>query len=108
MKETTQHNRESVQVVAQAEQATRKEYKGTLRLKKGMKLYELNLKTQEIKEAQYQSITAQTGRLGAGVRKALIMQPNCLYEAAINQQNAQRKFGKMVKKIVDKITVNNG
>lgn len=57
---------------------------------KGHTLFEINCTTGEINVATYEEITANftTG----GVRKKVIIQPNCLYISCLNKKSAAKKY----------------
>lgn len=66
---------------------------GSLKPCKGHTLYELDLRTMLIVEAVFESINAG---LNGAVRKKIVVRDNCLYASALNKQNADKKFHKMV------------
>jgi hypothetical protein len=83
------------------------EFRGRTPLRKGQTCYELNLATGEIKPAEYETVTApymskasQIGFLMSGgtviaagsTHRKLMIREGCLYEIALNDTNAKRKF----------------
>lgn len=67
---------------------------GTIRPQKGHTLFELNLKTKEIKPAQFEEIYYQSDMK----KKKVIMQHDCIYISALNEKNALRKLFKSINK----------
>lgn len=67
----------------------------------GLKVYELDLKTGEIFEAEFEegAIKFETFNginIDPGLVKKVITKENCIYVQAINVKNAKRKFTKMI------------
>jgi len=63
---------------------------GSVKMKNGHKMFEFNIRTKEMNEAQY--IDGRNGK-----RKKLLMKKDCLYEPAVNKKNAARKILKRLK-----------
>lgn len=63
---------------------------GEVRLQKGQRMWEMDLVTRIIKEAEYEDVVAEY--VGGGVRRKLITKENHLYAPAINAKNADKKF----------------
>jgi hypothetical protein len=74
------------------------EYKTTLKPQPGQKVYEMHMETLEVKEASYETI-AFFDKKGEKARRKLIMDPMCLYVAAINRTNAERHFQNTIKQL---------
>ena len=69
----------------------------------GQKVWELDLKTNFIEPAKIEDdVTYDAGM--RRVRKKVIMREGCLYEVAINQKNADKRF---VKRVTGYALVNN-
>ena len=73
---------------AKAEEA----YYGTIKKHKGQKLYEIDIKTGEIKEAEYESTAVIRPDGSTDVVRKAIMRYGHRYETAINLANAKRKY----------------
>lgn len=82
------------------EQNQKQEYKfiGSMLLIPGMKIFQFNLKTREVKETiinrKNTAVSLITGA-SAGNAKAQF-NPDCIYLQALNLKNAKRKFQKQI------------
>jgi hypothetical protein len=85
--------KESIQTVSQAEQKKKVEHVGRIKLYKGQKLYELDLKQKLI---FIPTMTEEAVDITGAVRKKYVVREGCLYVTAINLKNAERKFIKML------------
>lgn len=56
---------------------------------KGHTLFEINCITGDIVVAEFDSVSAT---FKGGVKKKLIVKPNCLYISCLNKKNAKKKF----------------
>ncbi len=73
-----------------------KEYKGSVKLKTGMRKYELNLKTNELRLLSYDEETdSETGK----VKRNAVYNPFCCYIDAINDKNALRKANAIIREM---------
>lgn len=79
--------------------STEKKLIGRLKPYPGQKIYELDLSTLKVVEASFESVEIVHTKLGDGVKKKLVVKDNCLYEVAINYENAKKKFIKKVIKL---------
>jgi len=118
MKELNQPIKDKVNIVDQR-QVEKQTLVGTLRPKPGHKCYQLDLSTKEITEAEYREVNVELTKetvsilpgvevinrktdkkigvtLNAGVKKELVVKPNCLYTVALNPKNADKKFHGML------------
>lgn len=105
MKETEVKQSEPTEQHAQAQVKKGRRYKGRYVLKDGHKVWELDLKTGALVEAQYEvtkNVSYKEVVKGADKKpvRVLIERENCLYMPALNKKNAQKKF----KKIFDSIS----
>lgn len=74
----------------------------------GHTVWEFNLDTGEIVEAQFKSVSIESVAIGKGlnqtgnstVRKTIEPKGNCLYCSALNKKNAIRKFVPMYESLV--------
>jgi hypothetical protein len=65
-------------------------------LRPGMKVWECNISTGTVTEADIIEITRDNYFTGTCTSKEVKIQPNCMYEVAINGQNAVKKFEKRI------------
>ena len=63
----------------------------SIRKKKGHKVFELNLDTQEIQEAEFHVEKVVDLNDALRERRKIIIKKNCLYIQALNEKNALRK-----------------
>lgn len=68
-------------------------------LKSGQKVWECNLTTGDITEAEIIAIPTTDKRGNQAIKREVVMNPNCLYEFALNGENAVRKFESRIKEI---------
>lgn len=68
----------------------KREYRklGTLRPHKGQKIWEYNVKTKELKEAEFVTVDIAFGQIK--VTKRINVKPDCAYVPAINKKNAMK------------------
>lgn len=62
----------------------------------GHKVWELNIKEGLIREAKIEEVTVQLGKLGPVKRSKVIQKDGCLYCSALNANNADKRFMKML------------
>lgn len=62
----------------------------------GMKVWECNLITGDVVEADIIEVVRENYFVGTTTTKEVNMKPKCMYEVAINGQNAVRKFEKRI------------
>ena len=81
-------------------------YAGSMRLKRGLKLFFLNLQTFEVKEstAKPEAILDSKGK--ATLHMKVVHQPNVIYIPALNLQNAKRKAVKICAGLYEKNIAN--
>lgn len=93
MKELQLPVKEEVVITGQKEQEKKLQFIGSLKPHKGQKCWELDLATGIIRPAEIKSITAE---LTGAVHRQIIIKPKHLYCVALNLENADRKFVKML------------
>ena len=71
-------------------------------VKPNIKVWECNLKTGEVKEAQMVKILRYNYFVGELTTNEVVINKNCLYDLAINGLNATRKFEKRIVKLTSK------
>lgn len=76
-------------------------YIATLRPYPGQKIFELNLTTGTITEAEYKNDSVDF--IEKSVRGKLIMRENCLYCCAINFKNSDKVFHRILSKPYKKV-----
>lgn len=94
MKELSAHIQAQEQVI-QKEFPKKVKHLGKIRLHKGQKLWQCDLTTGKVSPVEI-DITATL----TGVTKKHIIQDGFLYDTAINLKNAERKFIKKLRKIL--------
>lgn len=107
MKEVKEQEQDQVVNVKQVEVEKKLKYVGSLKPKKGQKIWEFNHKTGEIKIAEMEEMPInpfKKGRSGLpeGPRKKLVINENCVYVPEINIQNAVKKLGLKVNIVKNK------
>lgn len=73
---------------------------GTLRPKRGHRVYEVNISTFEINEATYEEETdfvLGNDKMKNSKRKKLVMNKDCIYIPALNVKNVIKKLNKRIK-----------
>jgi hypothetical protein len=72
---------------------------GTLRPMNGHRVFQLDISTGEVTEAEYENeVMINMGR----VIKKIKHRPFCIYQCALNLENAKRKFLKIVQSELEK------
>lgn len=92
---------DKVVIVGENEQAFQ-EVKWRIKQQKGHRLYEINMQTGDVKEAEFESVDMELSKLSENVssqavRKKVITKHNCIYISALNIKNAAKKFAKKAK-----------
>lgn len=64
--------------------------------KPGLQLWECNIETGDIVEAEFEMVSGFDKRGNKCIKRKLVMKDKCLYEFAINGENATRKFEKRI------------
>jgi hypothetical protein len=90
------HEQDKTEIHARKQEGRQKQYIRSLRLQRGQKVWELDMATQQIKEAEYEKAAVNFALAADGtpsvMHHQLIVRENCLYEVALNANNARRKF----------------
>lgn len=74
----------------------------SVKIHRGQKVWELDLDTRKISEAEITEVAYGLSKDAAGqnmIHKKVIHKPNHLYTVAINKKNAERKFIDMLYKL---------
>lgn len=86
------------QLVSPVQQKKEKKYVGSVRLHKGLIVFEVNVQTMEICHASVREVPV-AGKNGViSNRHIIITKPGCVYVQAINKANALRKVTKHIAK----------
>lgn len=98
MKELEEKVKVDQEIHADQQQEKKMQFIGSTNLQAGHKLWELDVFSGEIKEADFDTSEVvvdfeENRTIG---RKKLIMKQGCLYAGALNKKNAFKKFQKMV------------
>jgi len=98
MKELEQYEKVSQEIVIPIKKQN--ELLGTLKPHKGHKCFEHNVKTNEIKEAEFveEEIKLFTSNANHSVKRKINVKDDCIYFTALNKRNALKKFSKTFKK----------
>jgi hypothetical protein len=100
MKEIQNIQSDQTEVHAQKEVEKKLAYHGSFKLHKGQKVWQCNVATQEIKEAECEFSAFDFEKAAKGVvgqmRHKLIMREGCIYAPAINIATARKKFLKLL------------
>jgi hypothetical protein len=72
-------------------------------VKAGMKLWECNITTGDIVEADVIGIPSYDKKGNPCIKREVVMKPGCLYEFALNGENATRKFEQKILKLTNKL-----
>lgn len=101
MKEIQNNNQDKIEIVAEAEQ--RKEIKllGQRRKIPGLTLFEYNVKTKELKKAEFKKEVHELKALTASnkdyqVRHKIAMNEDCIYLQCLNEKSAVKKINKVL------------
>ena len=68
----------------------------------GMKVWECNISTGEIVEAEIVEVTRDNYFVGSITSKEVVMKPNCMYEFALRGEGAVKKFEKRILEALNK------
>ena len=103
-----QNLKEKTEVVeiAEEEKATELKYVGTLKPKRNHRVYEINITTLSIKEAEFETqsdFVMKNGKIVDGMKKKIVVNDGCVYVSAMNAENAIKKFNKKIKEKVYKL-----
>lgn len=88
---------DKTKIVKQAEVKKESKLIGSMKVIPGLTLFEMDMKSGEIRKAVFKETIATFG--GGGSSK-LEFNPNSMYVQALNLKNAKRKFEKRVKQII--------
>lgn len=100
MKELSSHIKEEIKVHAQKQEERQRKFIGSFIKHKGQTVWEVDLKTQEIKPAEF---TEEFATINGGVKRNIIKKEFHWYCVAINKKNAERKFNKMAEIVINQI-----
>lgn len=102
MKEIEVKQKEPTKIVNQAEVKKQVQFLGSLKRQPGQQVWELNLGTRKVTVATFAEVSIVTTgpERQKGVHKKLVMKDNCIYNVALNLENAKRKFLKQLKKSI--------
>ena len=97
MKELKSHIKEEVKMHVETKQEKQKILFDSFERQPGQQVWELDLKTQEIRLAEFSNEYAS---IDGSVTRDIIMKDNCWYEPALNKENAFRRFNNRARFIV--------
>jgi hypothetical protein len=94
MKEINQQTQDKIQNIKQVSIEKKTVHIGTLKPKKGHKMFEVNMKLKTIKEATFDNppaIKFTDAQIGVkSVKKKITITPDCVYISALNKKNVQK------------------
>ena len=96
MKELKQHRPDEQHIKAEVPAKRQEVYMGALRPKPGQKVWQCDLKTGEVKEAEFDNTTVNAL---APHKKKVRVKPGHIYAVAINKANAEKKFVKLLSRV---------
>jgi hypothetical protein len=104
------HIKESdkIEIVGQAEKKHQVSKIGTIRPHKGHTLFQINLESGEVTEAEFDRQDVdfkelkkeESSRLKPGVIKKVVVKKGCIYVSALNKTNAIKKFAKQAQQLL--------
>lgn len=97
MKELSSHIKEEVKMQVECQQEKQKVLVDRFRKHPGQFVWEMNLRTQEIKLAEYSQEYAD---VNGGITREIIRKENHWYEPATNKKTAFKKFNNRAKQII--------
>ncbi len=99
MKELQTHIKIDIPVVENQQQIKQLKKVKTKKIHRGHKFYELNLLTGLITEAKVETYS-KVDKEGTHIKKKCIIKESCLYESALNIDNAAKHFKKRIKSLL--------
>ena len=102
MKELENIQKDTIKIHAESEKKKEIKFLGSQRKIKGLKLWEFNLDTKELKEAEYKKERMVLPGLKAlpnkkAIRRQVEIKENGIYIQALNRENALRKLRNRIK-----------
>jgi len=107
MKETSQHAKDEVTIVAPDQHSKKKQLIHRMLPKPGQKLFEYSIETNTLKLAEFTTNDVEYTKAAAGNnsgKKALDVKENCFYVLAINFKNAVKQLKKVYVNIEPEIS----
>lgn len=90
--ETSPNNVIRAEITAKKQQKVEYTLDGTIKPKKGHKVWEINEETGVVREADYKVDTVVYNFMATKDPERLVMNPNCVYIPALNAKNAKKKY----------------
>jgi len=88
-------SKDKIEIVNQTQIEKQKKLIGQIQLQRGHRLFEVNTKTGEIKEAHYDTKDFVIGKdLKAFKNKSLTINNDCIYIGSLNKKNVIKKLKK--------------
>ena len=97
MKELSSHIKEEIKIHAPKQYEKQKQLIGSFHPYPGQKLWQINLKTQEISEAEF---SKEFATIAGDVKREIIKKELHWYCCALNKNNAFKKFNKMAEEFL--------
>lgn len=86
--------KEKIEIQVEKQQEIKQEYIGNIMPHNGHTLFEMDLETNEIKEAEFEKELTAIAFDGQQHNKRLVLKPNHIYCSALNKKNAKKHFEK--------------
>jgi len=95
--------------VKKAEQKKQQKHIGSIRLRKGLTLFQMSIETGRISKVEFDETVVKPD-FDKGTRKVshkVTYDPKMLYVQALNMKNAKKKFTKLAKQIINESNSNS-
>lgn len=94
--------------VKKAEQKKQQKHIGSIRLRRGLTLFQMNTETGKISKVSFDEthVNPDFNKGKVNVRHKVTYNPKMLYVQALNMKNAKKKFEKIAKQIIDEANSN--
>lgn len=89
-------DKDKVVIEEQSELKKQLKFLGSMKLKPGHTLFQVNKKTLEISRAEFQKNDAVYGKNGVKTSKKLVVNDDCIYIPALNERNVKKKVLKLL------------
>lgn len=100
MKELKSHIKEEISVHAQKQEERQKSFMGSFTPQPGQKVWQIDLRTQEITPAEY---SEEFANIDGSITRNIIRKELFWYCCALNKKNAMKRFNKMAQKVLTNI-----
>jgi len=94
--------KDKLEISAEIPNKREEKYIATLYPKNGHSCFEMNLVTKQIKLAEFENVSSDfiSAAKGNFIKNSkILINPNCIYETALNKENAAKKFIKRLHQV---------